>query len=79
VRRPDASLEDCAMADVIVSVVPVRRRCPSAHTVIDRFDLWREGGHALWLEKGGARVETVNGDRGRRPWVVRPRPWKSTP
>lgn len=79
VRRPDALLEDCAMADVIVSVVPVRRRCPSAHTVIDRFDLWREGGHALWLEKGGARVETVNGGRGNRPWVVRPRPWKSAP
>ncbi len=41
VRRPDALLEDCAMADIVVSVVPVRRRCPSPHTVIDRFDLWR--------------------------------------
>ena len=41
VRRPDALLEDCAMADVVVSVVPVRRRCPSPHTVIDRFDLSR--------------------------------------
>lgn len=79
VRRPDALLEDCAMADVIVAVVPVRRRCPSPHTVIDRFDLWRKGGHALWLEEGGARVETVNGNRGNRPWVVRPKPWKSTP
>ncbi len=47
--------------------------------ITDRFDLWREGGHALWLEKGGARVETVNGGRGNRPWVVRPRPWKSAP
>ena len=47
--------------------------------ITDRFDLWRKGGHALWLEKGGARVETVNGNRGRRPWVVRPKPWKSTP
>ena len=41
VRRPDALLEDCAMADIVVAVVPVRRRCPSAHTVIDRFDLFR--------------------------------------
>ena len=34
---------------------------------------------ALWLEKDGVRVETVNGGRGNRPWVVRPRPWKSAP
>ncbi len=62
-----------------VSVVPVRRRCPSPHTNIDRFDPWRKGVHALWLEGGGARVETVNGNRGNRPWVVRPKPRRSAP
>jgi competence protein ComEC len=50
----------------------VRRRCPATAGVIDRFDLWRQGGHAIWLEKAGVRVETVNGVRGRRPWVLRP-------
>jgi len=67
-----ALAEDCWSADMVVAVMPVRRRCPAAAGVIDRFDLWREGGHALWVEKGGVRVETVNGVRGRRPWVLRP-------
>lgn len=65
--------EDCAIADVVVATVPVRRPCPAAGVVIDRFDLWREGAHALWLDRHGIRVESVNGKRGERPWVVRPR------
>jgi competence protein ComEC len=53
----------------VVSVVPVLRKCASA-TVIDRFDLKREGAHAIWLEDGGIRVMSVNGERGVRPWVA---------
>jgi len=65
--------EDCWVADVIIALNPVRRTCPAAR-VIDRFDLWRDGAHALWLERGRLRVETVNGARGDRPWVPRPQP-----
>ena len=73
-KREGALAEDCWIADALISLVPVRARCPSA-TVIDRFDLWRDGGHALWLEAGGGiRVESVNGARGDRPWVIRPKP-----
>lgn len=73
VRTPDALAEDCRSADVVVAAVPVRprARCP-ARVVIDRFDLWRNGAHALWLAKDGVRVESVNGVRGDRPWVLRP-------
>ena len=72
VRRAEALIEDCWSADVVVSVVPVRAPCPSASIVIDRFDLWREGGHAVWIEEGGrVRVESVNAARGERPWVLR--------
>ncbi len=67
----EALSEECWSADAVVSVLPVRRYCPAPY-VIDRFTLWREGGHALWLEEGGIRVESVNGARGDRPWVVRP-------
>ncbi|MEE8245849.1 MAG: ComEC/Rec2 family competence protein [Alphaproteobacteria bacterium] len=67
VRDPRALAEDCRVADVVVSLVPVRRPC-QARVVVDRFDLWRHGGHALWLEGDGARVETVAEVRGRRPW-----------
>ncbi len=69
VSRPEALLEDCQIADVIVSTVPVRGACPIPRIVIDRFDLWRNGTHALWLDNGRVRVESVNGARGARPWV----------
>jgi competence protein ComEC len=75
-----ALADDCREATILISAVPVRgRRCPSAHTVIDRFDLWRHGTHALWLKRGGIRVESVNGVRGARPWVVRPGMNRPTP
>jgi len=40
--------------------------------VVDRFDLWRRGAHALWLEGDGARVVTVAEGRGERPWARAP-------
>ena len=76
VRSAQALLEDCWVADVVVSAVPVRTPCPKARIVVDRFDLWRNGAHAIWLGEGDAaniRVESVNQGRGDRPWVLRPR------
>jgi competence protein ComEC len=65
-----ALADDCRHANVVVATVPVRRRCQSAAIVIDRFALWRDGGHALWLDRDGARVESVRTARGDRPWVA---------
>ena len=73
VSHPAAVAEECWAADVLISTVPVRGRCPTPKLVIDRFDLWRDGAHALWLEDGQVRVESANGVRGHRPWVLRPR------
>lgn len=70
VRQADALAEDCASADLVVSLVPVRRGC-SGPLVIGRFDLWRNGTHAIWLEPDGARIETVRARQGDRPWVPR--------
>ncbi len=72
VKQAAALDEDCRVADVVVSLVPVRRACPSAGTVIDRFDLWREGAHALWLTPDEVAVVSVGETRGDRPWVIRP-------
>jgi competence protein ComEC len=72
VSRPEALLEDCQIADVIVSTVPVPGACPAPHTIIDRFDLWRNGTHALWLDKGRVQVKNVRDSRGARPWVLPP-------
>lgn len=69
VQHASALAEDCRNADVVIASIPVRRRCPSADLVIDRFTLWRDGGHAIWLTADGARVESVRAARGARPWV----------
>jgi competence protein ComEC len=68
----EALLEDCAEADLVISLEPVRKPCPSAKRVIDRFDLWRQGGHAIWLRPDSIVIETVAERRGNRPWVARP-------
>ena len=71
VRDARALPEDCAEANLVISLVPVTGSCEAPHTVIDRFDLWRNGAHAIWLEKGGARVRNVAEGRGDRPWARR--------
>ena len=67
-----ALAEDCRVASIVISAVPVRGRCDSAIIVIDRFDLWRAGAHALWLSERGATVESVRDYRGVRPWAPAP-------
>lgn len=71
VRDPAALAEDCWTADVVVSPEPVRGTCPARGGVVDRFDLWRNGAHAIWLSPTAIRIESVNGVRGQRPWVLK--------
>ena len=65
-----ALADDCAAATVVVSAVPVRGACGEARVVIDRFDLWRHGAHAVWLgEDGGVRIRSAAWGRRGRPWA----------
>jgi competence protein ComEC len=66
--RLGALQEDCRRADVLISAIPVRRKCEGPDVVIDRFDVFRNGATALFIEEDGIRVETVNDARGARPW-----------
>ncbi|WP_350097744.1 ComEC/Rec2 family competence protein [Thalassobaculum sp.] len=67
---PEAAIEDCDHADIIVTGVHFRRGCPSNAIVIDRSDLRRNGTHAIWLSAGGVRIRSVAAERGHRPWVT---------
>jgi len=69
--RIDALAEDCATAQIVISVVPARRNCIGPKFVIDKFDVARTGGYAIWLGEP-LRVETVEGERGQRPWSAQP-------
>ena len=70
VKDPRAIAEDCRHADIVVAAVPVRSACPSARLVVDRFDLWRRGAHAIWLDGGAPRSLNAADVRGDRPWSV---------
>ncbi|WP_420348303.1 ComEC/Rec2 family competence protein [Pelagibius sp.] len=66
---PRGLAEDCAVADVVVSLEPLRRQaCGGPQRVIDRFDLWREGAQAIWVTDGRLSRRTVLDTQGLRPW-----------
>ena len=65
-----ALAEDCAGTDVVVSLVSVLGGCAKPTHVIDRFDIWRNGAHAIWLDEGGETIiESAQMRRGRRLWA----------
>jgi competence protein ComEC len=59
---------DCTGVALVISAEPARDVCPHV-PVIDRFTVWRDGAHAVWLAGGRAEVESDRGVRGDRPWV----------
>ena len=75
----DEGLQDppCQAGDLVIATFPLRKLCARARLRIDRFDVWREGAHALRIRADGwINVSTAQGERGDRPWVSRvlPRP-----
>ena len=73
VLNADALPEDCRRADIVVALVPIFNPCPARLGVIDRFDLWKNGAYAVWLDDGAKpRIVSVADRRGARPWAVQP-------
>ena len=60
---------DCRKSDILIAADPVQIPCDGPDIIIDRFDVWRQGGHSLWLNGKESHLMTVNGVRGDRPWV----------
>jgi competence protein ComEC len=69
---------DCD-ADILIAGFPLRGQCRRVPIRIDRFDVWRLGGHALYLGGSSVIVKTARAEQGRRPWVVAPTPRKKVP
>lgn len=68
VRSPYVQREDCAWADVVISVYPFDKGGCSARVIIDKFDSWRSGAHALWVSNSDVRIEHVAETSSKRPW-----------
>lgn len=71
--------QPCEKGAVLIRLEPSKIPCPAAYLTLDWYDLWREGGHALWLTSKGPYVEKVNTIQGRRPWTRRAIPRKDRP
>ena len=61
----------CGQAQLMVSAEPIRGRCRGS-VAVDRFSVWRNGPHAIWLGADGIRVMSDREWRGVRPWVPPP-------
>jgi competence protein ComEC len=61
----------CGQAALLLSPEPIRGRCRGVGSV-DRFSVWRNGPHAIWLSPEGIRIVTDRDWRGARPWVPPP-------
>ena len=64
-----ANQEDCGWADILISQRPVNDRQCDAGYIVDYFDVWRHGAHALWINDNHVSIKTVDHARGDRPWV----------
>jgi len=60
--------EECARAAVVISRIPLRKRCLGPKVIIDRAMLRRAGAHAVHVVGEDYRVETARARRGARPW-----------
>jgi competence protein ComEC len=70
VRRGNI-VAQCGAVAVIISAEPIRQRCRQS-ILIDRFSVWRNGPHAVWLSPTGVQVISDRAWRGVRPWVPPP-------
>lgn len=67
-RDPDALLEDCYAADIVVSRFPAPDYCPNPREIFDRSRLAATGAVALYRNPDGAlRVQTARSPIA-RPW-----------
>jgi competence protein ComEC len=69
IREAAALAISCAGADLVVSPMPAGELC-QAPRVIDSLATEKSGAHAVWLDPGGVRVETVLDWRGERRWTM---------
>jgi competence protein ComEC len=68
-NSPAALRDDCAAAAILVIKVRRPKGCAPPGLVIDSDTLAARGAHALRIDAGRIRVETVADTRGHRPWT----------
>ena len=76
-----AMADDCRRADLVVTGLAAPFDCAAPLGILDRWDLWRRGAHALSFSRSGMlRIDTVADAQGDRPWSLGRRtrpPWET--
>lgn len=67
-RIPYISEQECAWADILIAVDPVKDKSCHARYIIDKFDTWKFGTHAVWLKPEGIVIQSVAQTTANRPW-----------
>lgn len=78
--KPSGQIADCHWADIVIAAQPLRAKPCKAATIIDYFDLYKNGAYTIRLgrleqgkpdsTKEHVIVESVRSVRGQRPWSV---------
>ena len=73
-RSREMLAEDCARADLVIAMFPVRGRDRGAcrADLIDWYSAWDNGAHAVRIEYDSIEVTSVADFRGERPWSGSP-------
>ena len=66
-------LTECPPVDIVIANFPLREACRDAKPRVDRFDVWRNGTYAIYVNNGVVSFKTGKGEHGERPWVFSPR------
>lgn len=72
-REEGNALRPCPKTEILIASYPLRFRCKGRLLTIDRFDVWRNGAHVIWISNGKAVMQTVRQSQGERAWVYQPK------
>ncbi|MDH5723110.1 MAG: ComEC family competence protein [Alphaproteobacteria bacterium] len=63
-----AQASECMWADILISYEPIKVKNCNAQIEIGKFDTWRNGAHAIYIDGSSVRLENVATQTGQRPW-----------
>lgn len=71
--------QSCIAGAILIHLEPTTVLCPEAYMVLDWYDIWRGGSHAIWITPQGLLVERSRDIQGDRPWTAISIPRKDRP
>lgn len=71
--------QPCLPGAILIRLEPSQHACPEAALVIDWYDLWRGGSHALRVTERGVHLENVRPQLNHRPWQRKAIPRRKAP